>query len=125
MRLQSDRIRSRLTEDIECFDQCNRKRFCMAETFLATHNMLEVPTTTQSLNDNDVAKTNCIFLESTNAMLRFLKFMEKETGLCSGGDIWLNNKIAFSRHLVQDPPRSPIPSRRGGERAGMAFRLKY
>jgi hypothetical protein len=58
-------------------------------------------------------------------MLRFLKFMEKETGLCSGGDIWLNNKIAFSPHLVQDPPRSPILSRRGGERAGMAFRLKY
>lgn len=98
----------------------------MAQAFTISHNHIDYPTTIKLVkNEKIVTATVCRYLEATNAILRFLKFVEKETGIVAGGDIWLSNKVAYSRSLVQGFLTALVSMKMGADRPGMAFSLRY
>lgn len=98
----------------------------MAQAFTISHNHIDYPTTIKLVNDEKiVTATVCRYLEATNAILRFLKFVEKETGIVAGGDIWLSNKVAYSRTLVQGFLTALVSMKAGADRPGMVFSMRY
>ena len=115
-----------MVDEIQCFDECLKKILIMAQAFTISHNHIDYPTTIKLVKDDKiVTATVCRYLEATNAILRFLGFVEKETGIIAGGDIWLSNKVAYSRTLVQGFLAALVSMKKGGDRPGMAFSLRY
>ncbi|KAK1826507.1 hypothetical protein QBC39DRAFT_364222 [Podospora conica] len=126
LRMNFDRVRARLVDEIQCFDECLKKILIMAEAFTVSHTNIDYPATLKLVKDDKiVTATVCRYLEATNAILRFLAFVEKETGILAGGDIWLTHKIANSRVIVQNFLTALVAQRKGEDRPGMAFSLRY
>lgn len=72
-----------------------------AQVVKATINSVPNPTTTIFFDDDRVIKIICQFIESSNAILRYLAFLRQRTGILSGGDPWLKKKVNMGRDLVR------------------------
>ncbi|KAK4125088.1 hypothetical protein N657DRAFT_643898 [Parathielavia appendiculata] len=102
MRLQSQHIRSFLAKEIEEFENSFEEILQTASVFLVTTERVAQSPSLVIIDQASVVKTVCHFLASSNAILEFLDFQHRRTGLASGGDPSLEQQVKDAQILVQE-----------------------
>ncbi|KAK4102749.1 hypothetical protein N658DRAFT_522763 [Parathielavia hyrcaniae] len=102
MRLQSQHIRSILAKDIEEFENHFEEILQTASVFLVTTERVAQSPSLVIVDQVSVVNTVCHFLVSSNAILEFLDFHYRRTGLASGGDPSLEKQVKDAQILVQE-----------------------
>ena len=125
LRLQSNHIRSRLAKEIEIFDNCIGDILEHAQVFTVTSSIVPEPTSTVIVEVEHLGKTAFDLVWSSNAILEYLNFQKKETGLASGGDPWLKKKVKAGQQLVQNFLETLILYKKSVDRPGADLFMKY
>ncbi|KAL2183473.1 hypothetical protein L209DRAFT_767514 [Thermothelomyces heterothallicus CBS 203.75] len=102
LRLQAQYIRSAIATEIEEFEKYFEEVLQIASVFLVTTERVAHSPSLVIVDQPSVVKTVCHFLASSNAILEFLHFQEKMTGLASGGDVSLETQVNEAQTLVKE-----------------------
>ncbi|KAK3311454.1 uncharacterized protein B0T15DRAFT_409311 [Chaetomium strumarium] len=101
LRMQSEHIRASIAKEIEEFENVFEHILQTTNTFLTATETVGTTPSFVLIDKSSVVKTVCRFLASSNTILGFLDFLEKKTGLASGGDISLEKEVKAAQALVE------------------------
>jgi hypothetical protein len=125
LRLQSRLIRSFLATEIEQFENSFEEILQTANVFLVTTERVAQSPSLVIIDQVSVVKTVCHFLASSNAILEFLYFQHRRTGLASGGDPSLEKQVKDAQTLVKELLNTFILHKKAEQYPGKECGLVY
>ena len=102
LRLQAQYTRSIIATEIDKFETSFEEILQTASMFLVTTERIANSPSLVIIDQPSVVKTVCHFLAASNAILEFLDFQQRMTGLASGGDESLERQVKEAQLLVKE-----------------------
>jgi len=87
--------------------------------------MVKCHNTVLIVDEAQLTKSICRFIESSNAIIGHLDCLEEDTGIPSGGDPALKSRVEFGRFLMLTLMHSLVCHTVATQRPGMEFGLRY
>jgi hypothetical protein len=123
--MQAQFVRSLLATEIQEFESSFEEILQTVSAFLVATERVAHYSSLVIVDEEAVVKTICHFLASSNAILEFLAFQQRKTGLASGGDCSLEKQVTDAQTLVQELRNTLILHRKAERFPGKESGLIY